>query len=194
VFARSALIRIDHSGTDRWTSPAIALAGPPVSLGANTLVIGRADVSPYRVSPDPVSDPTGVEVTFDVSRFRSPAWFVILRAYARQRESSVQGPSLTVRPASGPVGSTTSAEGHLCQETALQSSTSVLAVVTRPGWFVLVCYGPESTCPPTRSACVCASHHARRRSSSPPAGRSCRETASGSKPQGSRARRPRTSW
>ncbi len=88
VFARSVLIRIDHTGTYRWTSPRVALAGPPASLGANTRVIGRADVSPYRVSPDPSAGITGMEVTFDVSRFHSPAWFVILRAYARQREAS----------------------------------------------------------------------------------------------------------
>src|SRR5947208_465261 len=53
VFARSVLIRIDHAGTYRWTSSAVALAGQPASLGANTRVIGRATVSPYRVSPDP---------------------------------------------------------------------------------------------------------------------------------------------
>ncbi|MDP9343993.1 MAG: PASTA domain-containing protein [Actinomycetota bacterium] len=137
VFARSVLVRIDHAGTYRWTSPAIALAGPPASLGANTRVIGRATVSPYRVSPDPTPGATRMEVSFDVSGFRSPAWFVILRAYARQRESSVQEPSLTVTPPEGPAGSMVTVEGHLCQGRSIDPNVTVLAIVSRPGKFVV---------------------------------------------------------
>jgi PASTA domain len=87
VFAQSVLIPIDHVGTYRWTAPTVSMDRPPVSFGANTRVIGDADVSPYRIAPAPSGDPhaTGMTVSFDVTRFRAPAWFVILRAYARQR-------------------------------------------------------------------------------------------------------------
>jgi hypothetical protein len=137
VFAQSVLIPIDHTGTYRWTSPSVVLDGLPASLGANTRVIGRADVSPYRISADPETGATGMGVTFQVTGFRSPAWFVILRAYARQREFSVRGSSLTVEPRSGPVGSTVTVEGHLCQGTAQQPRVTVWAIVTHPRRYVV---------------------------------------------------------
>jgi hypothetical protein len=145
VFARSVLLRIDHAGTYRWTSSAVALAGAPASLGANTRVIGRATVSPYRVSPDSTAGATRLEVSFDVSRFRSPAWFVILRAYARQRESSVLEPSLTVTPPESPVGSTVTVEGHLCQGRSTDPNVTVLGIVTRPGKFVVGAFRSDVT-------------------------------------------------
>ena len=88
VFAESVLIPIDHIGTYRWTSTQVALTGTPVSFGANIRVIGDATVSPYRIALVPGGATSGMTVTFEVRRFRDPAWFVILRAYARQRESS----------------------------------------------------------------------------------------------------------
>jgi hypothetical protein len=145
VFARSVLLRIDHAGTYRWTSSAVALAGAPASLGANTRVIGRATVSPYRVSPDSTAGATRLEVSFDVSRFRSPAWFVILRAYARQRESSVLEPLLAVTPPESSVGSTVTVEGHLCQGRSTDPNVTVLGIVTRPGKSVVGAFRSDVT-------------------------------------------------
>jgi hypothetical protein len=113
VFARSVLIPIGRSGPFSWTSGRVALDGPPVSLGANTRAIG-AETSPYRISSAPVRAGTAISVKFDVKSFRKPAWFVILKAFGRQRESSTKGPSLTVAPHSGPAGTLLTLEGQGC--------------------------------------------------------------------------------
>ena len=105
-FARSVLLPITHAGTIEWTSDPIALGGDPVSLGANTRVIGDAGVSPYRVSVAKSTQPgaTAITVSVDVSSFRTPAWFLIERAFTRQRESPAPDAGLTAAPALGPAG------------------------------------------------------------------------------------------
>lgn len=113
VFARSVLIPIRRSGPFSWTSEPVALDGPPVSLGANTRAIG-AETGPYRISSAPVRTGTAISVKFDVKSFRKPAWFVILKAFGRQRESSRKGPSLAVAPRSGPAGTLLTLEGRGC--------------------------------------------------------------------------------
>jgi PASTA domain-containing protein len=124
VFARSVLIPIERSGPFSWTSTTVALDGAPVSLGANTRAIG-AETGPYRISSAPVRSGTAIRVRFNVRRFHAPAWFVILKAFGRQRETGVGGPSLSVRPRSGPTGSVLSVEGHRCGPRREQTSSVV---------------------------------------------------------------------
>ena len=113
VYARSVLVPIRRTGPFSWTSREVALDGDPVSLGANTRAIG-ADTTPYRISRAPSSRGTAMRVRFEVRRFDPPAWFVILKAFGRQRETGSGGPSLTVTPASGPAGTVVTVEGHAC--------------------------------------------------------------------------------
>jgi hypothetical protein len=113
LFARSVLIPIRRSGPFSWTSEPVAMDGPPVSLGANTRAIG-AETSPYRISSAPVRAGTAISVKFDVKSFHKPAWFVILKAFGRQRESAAKGSSLRVTPHSGPAGTLLMLEGQGC--------------------------------------------------------------------------------
>src|SRR5690348_15820820 len=87
AFAWGVLIPITHAGTLEWTSDPIALDGDPLSLGAITLVIGAAGLTPYRIS-EPKNVPPGataITVSVEVSSFHAPAWFLIERAFTRQR-------------------------------------------------------------------------------------------------------------
>ena len=99
IFARSVLIPINRVGPYHWTSPRVVLDGPPVSLGANTRVIGTAEVTPYHVSAAPRLGGTGMAVSFRVNTYRGAAWYAIVRAFGRQRESASRGPGIVVRPA-----------------------------------------------------------------------------------------------
>jgi hypothetical protein len=103
------LIPIDHVGPYRWSSPAISLDGPPVSLGANTRVIGDAKVTPYQVAPEPARTGTAMAVSFRVTRFHRPTWFAVLRAFGRQRED-VPRPGINVRRTAN--GGSLKIEGH----------------------------------------------------------------------------------
>jgi PASTA domain len=134
-FARSVILPITHAGTIEWSSTPIALDGDPVSLGANTRVIGRAGVSPYRIAQSATALPgaTTITVSVDVSSFRAPAWFVIEVAFTRQREGPILDPTLTATPASGPVGTVVSLEGHHCQGTATATAVTVTAQFSRGG-------------------------------------------------------------
>jgi hypothetical protein len=102
-FARSLLFPLTHTGAYEWTSGKIALGGEAVSLGANTRVIGHAGVSPYRITPA-TDEPgvTAVTVSVDVASFTAPAWFVIERADARQRETGGIDTEMRAMPTSGP--------------------------------------------------------------------------------------------
>ncbi len=129
-FARGVLLPITRTGQLTWTSDAIALKDRAVSLGANTRVIGEAEVSPYRIAP--ASGPaTGETVTVDVGAFRAPAFYVIERAFTRQRESLVRHHALEVRPESGSVSEPLTLVGHLCQPNRRTPSVTVEAVVSR---------------------------------------------------------------
>ena len=97
VFSRSDVIRIDHLGPYRWDTPRVAFDGPPVSLGANTRVIGNATVTPYGIARERGPTGTAIVVSFRVISFHGPAWYVIVRAFSRQRESSSVGPTVGVR-------------------------------------------------------------------------------------------------
>jgi hypothetical protein len=97
IFARSVLIPITRVGPYRWTSPRVALDGPPVSLGANTRVIGHAVVTPYQVAPAGGANGTALSISFRVTSYRGPAWYAIVRAFGRQRETPSKGPSLLVQ-------------------------------------------------------------------------------------------------
>jgi hypothetical protein len=125
VFARSVLIPIRRSGPFSWTSGPVALDGPPVSLGANTRAIG-AETTPYRISSAPVRTGTAISVKFDVKSFRKPAWFVILKAFGRQRESTIRGPRLTITPRSGSDHTKIVVEGHNCQPVPRRASVRLL--------------------------------------------------------------------
>ena len=128
VFAWSVLIPIDHVGPYRWSSPAIVLAGPPVSLGANTRVIGNAEVSPYQVAPEPGTTGMGMAVSFRVTRFHRPAWFAVLRAFGRQREAAPRS-GISVRRTPDGVG--LEVEGH-CRGAGPQAAP--LLVVRAGRW------------------------------------------------------------
>jgi hypothetical protein len=132
-FDRSVLLPITHSGTISWTSDPIALNGDPVSLGANTRVIGQAGVSPYRISEADTNIPgaTAITVSVDVASFRSPAWFLIERAFTRQRESPVVDPVLRATPASGPPGTVVTIEGHQCEGSTAATAAIVTAQFSR---------------------------------------------------------------
>lgn len=132
-FAWGVLIPITHAGTIEWTSDPIALAGDPLSLGANTRVIGTAGVSPYRISESKnvPPDATAITVSVEVSSFRTPAWFVIERAFTRQRESSSADAALRASPSSGPPGTVVTVEGSQCQASPSASSVSVTAAFSR---------------------------------------------------------------
>ncbi|HXJ62620.1 MAG TPA: PASTA domain-containing protein [Actinomycetota bacterium] len=132
-FARSVLLPITHVGTIEWTSDPIALAGDPVSLGANTRVIGDAGVSPYRISMAKDTEPgaTAITVSVDVSSFRTPAWFLIERAFTRQRESPTIDPNLSATPPSGPPGTVVTLEGNQCQGATPATSVTVTAELSR---------------------------------------------------------------
>ena len=97
IFARSVLIPITRVGPYRWTSPRVALDGPPVSLGANTRVIGHAVVTPYQVARAGDANETAMSISFRVTSYRGPAWYAIVRAFGRQRETPSVGPSLLVQ-------------------------------------------------------------------------------------------------
>jgi hypothetical protein len=132
-FAWGVLIPITHAGALEWTSDPIALAGDPLSLGANTRVIGAAGVSPYRISESKNVPPgaTAITVSVEVSSFHAPAWFVIERAFTRQREASSGDAALRVAPPSGPPGAVLSVEGSQCQGSPAATSVSVTAEFSR---------------------------------------------------------------
>jgi hypothetical protein len=132
-FDRSVLVPLTHTGTYAWTSDPIALDGEPVSFGANTRVIGRAAVSPYRITRAPGAGSVAVTVSVDVSSFEAPAWFVIERAFARQRETTELDPGLTARPSAGPPGTEITLEGHHCQAAPAGTSVAVSAEFSRDG-------------------------------------------------------------
>jgi hypothetical protein len=113
VFARSVLIPIVRLGPYTWTSSRVAMDGPAVSLGANTRVIGAAEVTPYQVAAQPGPTGSGLTVTFRVTRYRGAAWYAIVRAFGRQRESSGRGPRMTVRRRSA--GRLIEIAGHACR-------------------------------------------------------------------------------
>jgi len=128
-FARSVLLPITHTGTIEWTSDPIALDGDPLSLGANTRVIGHAGVSPYRVSVAKAEEPgtTAITISVDVASFRSPAWFLIERAFSRQRETSALDADLVVTPSHGPPGTVVTLEGHQCEGSSPRATVTVTA-------------------------------------------------------------------
>jgi hypothetical protein len=128
VFAWSVLIPIDHVGPYRWSSPVVALDGPPVSLGANTRVIGDAQVTPYQVAPVPARTGTGMTVSFRVTHFRRPAWFAVLRAFGRQREA-VPRTGITVRSTGN--GDDLAIEGH-CRGSGPQAAPLLVERAGRP--------------------------------------------------------------
>jgi hypothetical protein len=134
-FARSVLLPLTHTGTYEWTSGPIALDGDPVSLGANTRVIGHAGVSPYRISEPTSAAPGATEITVsvDVSSFESPAWFVIERAFTRQRETPERDASLLATPPSGPAGTVVTLEGHQCEGSTAATAVTVTAGFSRGG-------------------------------------------------------------
>ncbi len=134
-FAWGVLIPITHAGSIEWTSDPIALDGDPLSLGANTRVIGRAGVSPYRIAEARTETPgaTAITVSVDVASFHSPAWFVIERAFTRQREAAGTDPSLRATPASGLQGTTVRIEGRQCQGSIAAAAVTVTAVFSRVG-------------------------------------------------------------
>jgi hypothetical protein len=132
-FGRSVLLPLTHTGTYAWTSDPIALDGEPVSFGATTRGIGDAGVSPYRITRAPGAGTVAVTVSVDVSSFDSPAWFVIERAFARQRESATIDSSLVATPASGGPGTEITVEGHLCQSAPAGTRVAVSAEFTREG-------------------------------------------------------------
>jgi hypothetical protein len=134
-FARSVLLPITHAGTYEWSSAPIALDGDPVSLGANTRVIGTAGVSPYRVAVSKTAPPgaTAMTVSVDVASFRSPAWFVIERAFTRQREAPNLEASLATTPRSGGPGTVVMLEGHQCEGSSAATAVTVTAELSRAG-------------------------------------------------------------
>ena len=133
-FARSILLPLTHTGTYEWISGEIALDGEAVSLGANTRVIGHAGVSPYRIAPA-TDEPgvTAVTVSIDVASFTEPAWFVIERAYTRQRETGGIDTVMRATPASGAVGTEVTVEGRHCQAAPAGTSVAVDAMFSRGG-------------------------------------------------------------
>jgi hypothetical protein len=87
--------------------------GPAVSLGANTRVIGTAEVTPYQVGADAGPTGTGLTVTFRVTRYRGSAWYAIVRAFGRQRESGGDDPRMAVKRTHA--GRTVEVAGHACR-------------------------------------------------------------------------------
>lgn len=132
-FAWGVLIPITHAGSIEWTSDPIALDGDPLSLGANTRVIGVAGVSPYRISESRNVPPgaTAITVSVEVSSFHSPAWFVIERAFTRQRESSSAETTLRASPSTGPPGTVVSVQGSQCQGSPAATSVTVGVAFSR---------------------------------------------------------------
>jgi hypothetical protein len=133
-FARSVLLPLTHTGTYQWTSGRIALDGDAVSLGANTRVIGHAGVSPYRITMAG-DDPgvTAVTVSVEVSSFTPPAWFVIERAFTRQRETPGVETTLRATPPTGQLGTEVTLEGRSCQAAPASTSVAVSAEFSRGG-------------------------------------------------------------
>jgi hypothetical protein len=126
------LIPLTHDGTYEWTSGKIALHGDAVSLGANTRVIGHAGVSPYRITTAG-DEPgvTAVTVSVDVSSFTPPAWFVIERAFTRQRETPGIDTLLRTTPGTGPPGTEVTLEGRHCQAAPASTAVTISAEFSR---------------------------------------------------------------
>jgi PASTA domain len=126
LFARSVLIPINRVGPYRWVSPRVALDGPPVSLGANTRVIGRATVTPYEIDATHGQDGSGMSISFRVTSYRGAAWYAIVRAFGRQRESAATTPHLSVRRARG--GRDARVTGFGCRDGGSQSAALLMQV------------------------------------------------------------------
>jgi hypothetical protein len=91
-------------------------------------------VSPYRITTagdDPGA--TAVTVSVDVSSFTAPAWFVIERAFTRQRETPGLRTRLTATPRAGPPGTEVTVEGRHCQAGPASTAVSVSAELSRGG-------------------------------------------------------------